>query len=813
MLIAFFIGIIAGIAVQIQQVMLWEAMLYLACSGIALLGLAGYGLRAHVQQKLILARIGIFLLAAALSFGTTGWRSVQYLQTAINPALEGADIEVVGVINAMPQRLETGLRFRFDVDAAHLNDKSVILPPRLLLSWYRRDFNDDGAALVLESAAMQPKAGERWQFTVRLKAPHGNANPHGFDYELWMWEQGAGASGYVRENKKQVPPKLLGRINWNPAYSMERARQAIRDKVFQRLGDPSDKTASGVLAALITGDQNAIERADWDIFRATGVAHLMSISGLHITMFAWLAALLLGKLWRRSVRVSPRLALALPAVHAGLISGLALATLYAWFSGWGVPAQRTIWMLTTFSLLRLAGLRWPWYAAWLLAAVVVLTVDPWAMMQAGFWLSFVAVAVLFASDQNEKNPKNKALSMLREQWIITLALAPLTLLLFQQVSLVGLLANTVAIPVITLIVTPLAMLGVAFNPLWDAAAFCIGWLGIFLKWMATLPYAVYTTPAPPLVLSMIAVLGGVLLVLPFTLKKRFIAIGCAICLMLPALLWQPSRPAIGQFELLAIDIGQGNAVLIRTANHSLLFDAGPRFSRESDAGHRTIVPLLRALGVKLDVLMLSHRDSDHTGGVKAVLAMQPQARVITSVMRPADIATLGLPETVEPCYAGQSWTWDSVRFDVLHPAKSDLVSEQIRKPNAISCVLKITNNNVNASKSALLTADIEAPQEQSLIGLQADLLPSTVLLVPHHGSKTSSTEAFLDAVKPTIAIVQAGYRNRFSHPRPEVMVRYEERKIKTYLSPSCGAATWKSDSPDVVTCQRELSRRYWTHAP
>jgi competence protein ComEC len=812
MLIGFFLGIIAGVAIQVQQVALWEALPYMACSGIALLGLIGYGL-----QSMPYPRVGVFLLAAVLSFGATGWRSVQYLDAAMQPALEGSDVEVVGVVTAMPQRLETGLRFRFDVEAAHLNDKPVTLPPRLLLSWYRRSFNDgnasidDGASLDLDSAAAQPNAGERWQFTVRLKAPHGSANPHGFDYELWMWEQGAGASGYVRENKKQTPPKLLGRVNWSPAYSMERARAVIRDRVFQRLGDPNDKMSSGVLAALITGDQNAIERADWDIFRATGVAHLMSISGLHITMFAWLAALLLGKLWRRSVRLTSRLVWALPASHAGLIGGLLLATLYAWFSGWGVPAQRTIWMLATVALLRLWGLRWPWYATWLLAAVVVLTVDPWAMLSAGFWLSFVAVAVLFASDSGEKI--NKWWGMLREQWLITLALAPLTLLLFQQVSMVGLLANAMAIPAITLVVTPLAMLGVALNPLWDAAALAIGWLGIALKWMASLPYAVYTAPAPPLVLSIIAVLGGVMLVLPFALKKRLIVIGCACCLILPAMLWQPARPHVGQFELFAIDIGQGNAVLVKTAHHSLLFDAGPRFSRESDAGHRTIVPLLRALGERLDVLMLSHRDSDHTGGAKAVLAMQPQASVLTSVVRPAELAALGLPATSEPCYAGQSWVWDGVRFDVLHPAQSDLAAEPPLKPNAIACVLKITNADVPNPQSVLLTADIETPQEQALLGLQADALASTVLLVPHHGSKTSSSEAFLNAVKPKIALVQAGYRNRFAHPRPEVMARYDERRIKTYLSASCGAMSWASDKPDVMTCQRDVGRRYWTHVP
>ncbi len=795
-------------ALQLQQATLWQGTSYMACAALALVGLSGYSLRASWRIRSI-----VFVLALVLSFGLTGWRATNYLQDAINPALEGADIEVVGVVGAMPQRLDTGLRFRFEVEAAHLNDKPVTLPPRVLLSWYTRSFNDDGLSFNLEDAVNQPKAGERWQFTVRLKAPHGNSNPHGFDYELWMWEQGAGASGYVRENRRQTPPKRLGQVNWNAAYSMERARQAIRDKVFQRLGDAADRPAAGVIAALVAGDQAAIERPDWDIFRATGVAHLMSISGLHITMFAWLAALLIGLAWRRSVRFTPRLCLALPAVHAGLVGGLALATLYAWFSGWGVPAQRTIWMLATFSLLRLVGLRWPWYAAWLLAAVVVLAGDPWAMLQAGFWLSFVAVAVLFASDGSDQ--KSKAWAMLREQWIITLALAPLTLLLFQQVSLVGLLANAVAIPAVTLVITPLAMLGVFFVPLWDLAALCMGWLALLLKWLAALPYAVYTAPAPPLYLSVLAVLGGVLLVIPVQSIKRWQALSAkaflAALLITPTFFWQLTRPAIGQFDLLAIDIGQGNAVLIRTAHHSLLFDAGPRFSKESDAGHRTIVPLLRALGEKLDVLMLSHKDSDHTGGARAVLAMQPDAKVMTSVTLPADLAALGLPEGSQPCFAGQTWTWDDVRFDVIHPGREDLNPERKLKPNAIACVLKITNADAAKPQSALLTADIETPQELALLGLRADSLPSTVLLVPHHGSKTSSSEIFLDAIRPRFAIVQAGYRNRFAHPRPEVMARYDERKIQTVQSSSCGAARWASDAPDRVTCQRQTDMRYWWH--
>jgi competence protein ComEC len=855
MLIAFFMGIIAGVAVQLQQAVLWDATWYLACGLVGLGGLASLArlttARLWMSHRSLgfAGRLIVLLCAAALAFGLTGWRSTHYLQTSLNPALEGVDLEVTGVVSAMPQRLDTGLRFRFEVASAHLAGTPTVLPPRLLLSWYRRAFSSSDvsaggnaaesvAPFGLEDASITPKAGERWQFTVRLKAPHGNSNPHGFDYELWAWEQGAQGVGYVRENKRQMPPKRLGVSDGglfsSLGFGMERARQAVRDAVFNRLTAASDRAAAGVIAALVTGDQNAIERADWDIYRATGTAHLMSISGLHITMFAWLAALLIGRLWRATARAPTRwmaqLCLHLPAAHAALLGGLALAVLYAWFSGWGVPAQRTIWMLATISFLRLVGLRWPWYATWLLAAVVVLTVDPWAMLSAGFWLSFVAVAVLFASDPTTARPEVsegagaqekisiKVWMLLREQWIITLALAPLTLLLFQQVSLVGLLANAIAIPLVTFVVTPLAMLGAVFEPLWPVAASCVGYLALALKWLAAVPYAVYTAPAPPLILSCFAVLGSVLLVIPLASKKRLQALALAALLIAPALVWQPTRPAAGQFELMALDIGQGNALLIRTATHSLLYDAGPRFSRESDAGHRTVVPLLRALGERLDVLVLSHRDSDHTGGAKAVLAAQPQARVITSALLPKDRMDIGLAadKPLEICLAGQSWVWDGVRFEVLHPLQTALdaaaAGESTIKPNSLSCVLKITSGDAVNSKSALLVGDIEAPQELSLLTMQTTLqLESTLLLVPHHGSKTSSSEPFLDAVKPSIAMVQAGYRNRFAHPRPEVMARYEERKIQTVLSPQCGAATWRSEAPALVICQRDVRRRYWMH--
>ena len=468
---------------------------------------------------------------------------------------------------------------------------------------------------------------------------------------------------------------------------------------------------------------------------------------------------------------------------------------------WGVPSQRTVAMLATVGLLKLSGRRWPWPQVWLLALVVIVALDPWALLQAGFWLSFVAVGVLFATDSGQQDEASKRLggrvrAGLHEQWVVTLALTPLSLLLFNQVSLVGLPANALAIPWVTLVVTPLSMLGILWAPLWDVAAWTVWAMGLVLQGLAALPLASVSVAAAPLWAALAGVVGGVLLAMPWPWSVR--ALG--VPLLLPVLLWQAPRPETGQFSLLAADIGQGNAVLVRTANHSLVYDAGPRFSRESDAGHRVLVPLLRALGGRVDTLVLSHRDSDHTGGAQAVLAMQPQAGLLSSLED--DHLLLSLRAS-RRCAAGQRWDWDGVQFEVLHPLADDYSMN--RKTNAMSCVLRIGNGR----RTALLVGDIEQAQEARLVAsshLQAD-----VLLVPHHGSKTSSSAAFLDAVAPSLALVQSGYRNRFGHPAPEVLARYRERHIRLLDSPHCGAMSWSSDRPEELQCQRELAARYWQH--
>ena len=789
-LFAALLGLVLGTALQLQQEQLFGWHVYMV---IVLLAPVAYASTAIKNIAMSWRWIFAALALGLLGFATTGLRATVYLAQALDPALEGRDVRVTGVVSRLPQRNESGLRFRLNVESAVLDGKPLRLPPRVDVGWYGDTAAHGGDSGRLPAPDL--RAGERWEMTLRLKAPHGARNPHGFDYELYLWEQGVQATGYVRTSAKDPVPQRITQTWLHPVVL---ARQVVRERIYQQV---QERAFAGMLAALVVGDQASIDRVDWDVLRATGVAHLVSISGIHVTMFAWGAAWVVGWLWRRS----GRLCIALPAPSAALLGGILLATAYAVFSGWGLPAQRTCLMLATVALLRLSGARWPFPHVWMLACAVVVVSDPWALLQAGFWLSFVAVGILFATNMGAheidltgaRGIKYHMLSGLREQWVITVALTPLTLLLFGQVSLVGLVANALAIPWITLIVTPLALLGVVVPILWEVAAMAIGWLYAYLQWLAGWQWASITVAMPPLWAGAAGVLGGLLLVVPWGWRMRVLGLP----LLLPVLLWRAPLPAVGQFELLAADVGQGNAVLVRTAKHALLYDAGPRYSLESDAGNRVLVPLLQALHTRLDTLVLSHRDLDHVGGAPAVLAMQPQAELLSSIEASHPLQTL---RPAKRCEAGQHWEWDGVRFDVLHPQAADY--DTAAKSNAMSCVLRISNG----AQRALLVGDIEQPQEARLVAQGVDL-SADVLLVPHHGSKTSSTAAFLDAVSPKLAIVQAGYRNRFGHPALGVLARLQERHIQVVDSPRCGAFTWQSWQPQNSACLRLQGPRYWHH--
>lgn len=807
---------LAGVGLQLQQRSLSPLAGYEAA---ALLGLLAAAAAWRWRRWWPAAVVGVALAA----FGAAGWQATLRLQDSLPPSLEGADLVVTGIVDSLPQRGPSGIRFRFEVESASLEGRPVALPSRLALGWYS-GFHEDA---VLTQPQTELGAGQRWRFGVRLKRPHGLVNPHGFDLELNLFEQGVRATGHVRD---AVAPVLLAHGAGHP---VERLRQRIRDAIDATV---PDHRAAGVLAALAVGDQSAIDREDWDLFRNTGIAHLVSISGLHITMFAWLAGRGIAWGWRRH----RRLPLWWPVPSAARWGGLLAAWAYAVFSGWGVPSQRTVLMLAVLTVLQSTGRRWPWPLVLLVAAVVVSAMDPWALLQAGFWLSFVAVGLLMASgpvvpasreadpgcypgyestdpvarvtpgtgpsheaDSDPTAPRkiwNHLRGELRSQVIATLGLTPLTLVFFQQVSIVGFLANLVAIPLVTLVITPLAMLGIAASPLWLAGAWVVQSMCAALAAMASWPAAVWTVAVAPAWAQCAGLVGAALMVMPIPWRLRALALPLAMPLLMPSVM----RPPPGEFELVAADVGQGTAVLVRTRQHLLVYDTGPQYGPGVDAGQRVLVPLLHARGeARVDLLMLSHRDTDHVGGAASLVQAVPVSELRSSLEDTHPL--LALPPPHGRCAAGQAWTWDGVRFEVLHP-RAEAYDAHL-KSNAMSCVLRVSG----AGGSALLTGDVEREGEAWMGQTNPGALVSDVLIVPHHGSKTSSTPGFIDAVHPRIAVFQAGYLNHFGHPAPVVLARYEERGIEVVDSPSCGAWTWRSDAPGQGVCQRDADARYWHH--
>ena len=786
---------LGGVALQLQQHEVLDASADVVIATIAAATVAaGIAMRGR-RFALVPTAIAI----APFAFACTGLQATLRLADTLPHALEGRDIVVTGVVASLPQQGPSGLRFRFDLDPVPAGDPLADVPPTLALGWYA-GYHEDAAAEQPRNAL---RAGQRWRFTVRLRQPHGNLNPHGFDYELMLFEQGVRATGYVRD----APAAMLDASAGHP---VERMRQRVRDGIYAHV---ADRRAAGVLAALAVGDQSAIDRDDWDLFRNAGVAHLMSISGLHITMFAWLAGIAIAAAWRRSTRAMLRVATPTAARWGGLMA----ASAYALFSGWGVPSQRTVWMLATATVLRAAGVRWPWLVVLLVAAAVVTALDPWALTQAGFWLSFMAVGLLMASSFNGDAATTSATAAtgwrawpgrlgghmrdgLRSQVIATLGLTPLTLVFFQQVSLVGFLANLVAIPLVTLVITPLALLGVAVAPLWTVGAAVVsGFVGL-LSQLAAIPGAVWTVPVAPLWAQLAGLVAATLIVLPLPWRAKLFALPLALALLVPP----RELPVEGSFDLVAADIGHGTAVVVRTRMHVLLFDTGPQYTRESDAGQRVLVPLLRARGDQhVDVLVLSHRDSDHVGGARSVLGALEVEAMASSLEdgHPLHAAS----RASRRCVAGERWTWDGVDFAVLRPEADDYARSL--KSNAMSCVLRVSGGG----RSALLTGDIEREQEAALVASAGAALRSDVLVAPHHGSRTSSSAPFLDAVRPSVAVFQAGYRNRFGHPAADVLDRYRARGVRIVASPACGAWIWRAAGPAEGACERLDARRYWHH--
>jgi competence protein ComEC len=729
------------------------------------------------------------LAALLLGFSCAGLRAHQRLADELAFADEGRDVRVTGIVDSLPVRLERGQRFEFEVES---HDGTIAVPRRLLLGWY-------GAEIV--------RPGERWSLTVRLRRPHGAMNPVGVDFEAWLLERDLRATGSVRLTP---PPRRLDAMVWSPATAVERSRWWLRERLATHV---EGQRYGGVLLALVLGDQKAIADSDWTLFNRTGISHLVSISGLHITMIAALVGGLIAATWRRV----PWLLRRIPVQSAAIGAGAIAATLYALLAGWGVPAQRTVIMLLTVACAWILRARIGLGTALALAAAIVCVFDPWAVTAAGFWMSFGAVAaIVWVVHGRPRPPGGATLGTLqaaaRVQIAVTLALVPATVLMFQQVSLIAPFANAVAIPLVSWVVTPLTLLGAGCaaipgiealaRPLLTAADTVFAGVAALLQLLAAPSWAALTLPAPPGFAVLMAAFGIAWCLAPPGWPARWLG----VIALLPLLVWPGERPSAGDLWLTALDVGQGSAVVLETREQAWLYDAGPRYSQESDAGERVVLPYLRSRGIRaLDGMIVSHLDQDHSGGVTSVLRGTEVRRVISSI-------TSGHPVlggiSAERCVAGMQWSSGDLQWSILHPSASDY--ERRLTTNAMSCIALVHCG----ATTVLLTGDLPGREEQTLLVREADL-HATLLMVPHHGSRSSSSAALLAAVQPAAAVAQAGYRNRFGHPHAEVLARYAERGIALTRTDHAGAAQWRfrPDGRVEFRSWRSLAGRYWHNRP
>jgi competence protein ComEC len=522
-------------------------------------------------------------------------------------------------------------------------------------------------------------------------------------------------------------------------------------------------------------------------------------------MLAGLGYLVTGWLWRQQ----PRWALWLPSTLAARTGGALVAVIYSALAGFSIPTQRTLWMLLT--MLGMLSVRRQLPFSWILSVAlwVVLLLDPWAVLTPGFWLSFGAVALLAFGMGGRLRPAPAWQAAVQTQWLVTLAFVPILILLFNQVSLVSPLANALAIPLVSLGVVPLAIAGAVLpvNALLVLAAQLWQWLAWGLDQLSQFSWAVWYLPTPSMTAWLLAMLGMLVLLLPKGWPLRWFG----LVLWLPLCLPVPSALKPGDMRVTVLDIGQGLSVLVQTANHSMLYDAGPVYHEESDAGQRIVLPYLRHLGLAhLDLAVVSHDDNDHVGGMASVLAGVPATRLLSSLSADATFfAQLkAIPQAATmphfSCHAGQHWQWDQVSFKVLYPIEEAGIP---LKDNDKSCVIQV----LSAHGSLLLTGDIEQYAEQRLLAQAGETLSSTVMTMPHHGSKTSSSPAFVQAVKPAIAIATVGYLNRFGHPKQAVLSRYEAVGSQRYRSDQHGAVVLDfihGDRPKVVSW-RQVEPHYW----
>ncbi len=767
--------------------MFWSAIAFVA--GVTLYFQQPYWF--FVYWSVIFFGVGVLLLLRPLPFRLGGALVLGVAYASLNtgpndsalPAeLEGLDLQVQGLVTDLPLRDARKQRFHFRIFDATIDGRPVAIDPLLVrLNWYGK------AAPLIES-------GQRLNVVVKLKRARGFANPGAFDYEKWLFQHRIAATGYVRDRQFDVQSAIVHRP---AAWRLGVWRGRLKQRLLQATAGLDNR---GVILALAIGDRSGMSTQHWRRYIDTGTNHLLAISGLHISLVAGFAGWLVACLWGRNQRLR-RFARTACAASFGLF----VALCYAAMAGFSLPTQRALIMLAVLA----AALLWARHlrrsSGFALALIAVCLWDPRAALGAGLWLSFAAVAILMVVFSGERRARahNRLLAVLRSHLLITLGLAPLTLLLFGHMSLVAPLANLVAVPIVGFVIVPavfvtslLATLSITLaQGLFAIVDLLLNALGWLLDSLAALPLAVLTRGAFSPVQLVFAGAAVLLSLLPQSWRLRWLLLPLLAAALFGA---GSSRPANGEFELVFLDVGQGSAVVVLTQRNALVYDTGPGFSDRFNGASIGILPLLKQRQIdRIARLVLSHPDSDHVGGAEHLL----REIAVDRVQGSAPVDSIARP--IDSCLAAEGWILDGVRFAFLAPQADQTGSENDR-----SCVLAIRSTS---GASALLAGDIERDGEQRL--LKAGLESFQVLMAPHHGSATSSTQSFVMAVRPQHVVYTTGYANRYGFPAIDVRERYRAVGAREHNTATDGALTFVSaDGSFAWSSYRHEHRRIWNNA-
>jgi len=753
---------------------------YLSAAAIGALSLLWWPSLPNINYLLMAALIfGLFALRwrvfalLTLCLLTTTW-SVWCAQQALAlqppSTIEEKPFKVQVQVEGLPEYTPYGLRFR--------------VKPLKVVSRINYPISTQMRWQLTTPLKLDLRPQQIWQITVSLRRPHGVSSAGAFDYQAWLLSEGISATGKVTRAQR------ISVASW----SVDEWRLSIREQFISLF---SHQNNSGVVLALLSGDRALVNDELWDLYAATGISHLMAISGAHVM----LAALAITWLWVKILSFFPSLFLKVPLQQLKLPLTLMVAVAYGLLAGLSLPTLRTLLMVALTLLLMGLRKEVPILRVLLLAFVLLMLWQPLSVHSVGFWLSFGAVALLILwSGMSLQGHKVK--QFIRLQLWLTLALIPMTLGFFGMLSWVAPLANIVAIPVVGFLIVPLALIGLGLGFVssalqsfcWSTSITLVNALNAYLSYLSEIPQAQHIW-----VLSGVSLLFMSAILAAWLLPKGILPRVLTPFLVLPVIFRWPAL-AEGEAQLSIIDVGQGLSILIQTQKHNLVYDTGAN----QNAGERIINRYLHWLDVKqLHGLMISHNDKDHTGGADALMTQFiPQQAWYSAAPEGYQLQ----PQTQQQlCVAGQQWQWDKVKFEVLSPMKDAYYD----KDNNRSCVLRVSG----AGFSVLLTGDIELPAEQLLVKQKVSL-QSDILVLGHHGSKTSSSESFLARVKPQLAIVSAGYHNHFGHPAPSVIARLDTQHIAIDNTIQHGTLRYHLTKKGIIARQAWRQRgHYWLNLP